>query len=65
MEEILTEQVIRSAIGTFIGIVGSAMVGLICGAFKMYWDVRELKKDMNAAFAKIREIEGRRREPRI
>lgn len=58
MDELLTQQVIRSAVGTFFGVMGSLGIAVIMAAFKTYWDVRKLRHDMAAAFKKIRALEG-------
>lgn len=57
----MLEQFIQSSITTFFAILQALILLVITGSFKLYWDVKILKKNMNAAFTKIRNLE--KREP--
>lgn len=37
-------------------------IAVLSGAVKLYFDVRDLKKDMNFAFCKIRSLENKKKE---
>ena len=53
----MVAELLDKSLPIFFGVFQSLILLLITSAFKMYWDVRELKKDLNQAFKKIRDLE--------
>ena len=51
------DEIISQSLSIFFGVLQSLILVVISGAFKMFMDIRDLKKDLNAAFLKIRELE--------
>lgn len=58
MDELLTQQVIKSAIGTAFALLQVLIITVFGALVKTYFDVKKLRYDMNAAFKKIRSLEG-------
>lgn len=50
--------IIQQALGIFIAVIQVAVVAAMGGAFKTYLEVRDLRKDLNHAFMKIRRLEN-------
>lgn len=55
----LVLEVLKSGIGLFFALLQFLLIGAIAAGFKVYMDQRDMKKDLNQAFAKIRCLEGR------
>lgn len=53
----IISEVVRNSISVFFGLLQTAIVASFAVIIKLYIDVRSLKKAMNAAFDKIREIQ--------
>ena len=53
------DDIIHEAMRVFFGVLQALIMVTISCAFKMYWDVKKLKRDLRAAFTKIRELEKR------
>ena len=58
----LCDEILKNAIPPFFAILQSFTVILISGAFKMYADIRKQRRDLRAAFTKIRELEAWKKE---
>lgn len=56
-EVIMFDEIIRSSVVVLFALGQIAIVALASTAFKIYLDVRDLKKSMNFAFTKIRKLE--------
>lgn len=50
----MADKLIEQCLVAVFGIIQALTVIVIIAAFKMFWDVRSLKKDMDAAFTLIR-----------
>ncbi len=50
-------EIVRQAMGTAFGILQALFIAAMIGAFKVVWDVKQLKSDMDAAFTKLRALE--------
>lgn len=55
----LSDEIIRAILTTFFGIMGTLMTAAIGAVIVMWSDVRSLKKAMNSAFNKIRDLEAK------
>lgn len=53
----MLDEIIRSSVVVLFALGQIAIVALASTAFKIYLDVRDLKKSMNFAFTKIRKLE--------
>lgn len=60
----LTDELIRNALAMGFAILQMVLVGAVVGGVILWFDVRSLKKAMNSAFAKIRELEEKTRCPK-
>ena len=56
------DEIVKQFITVFFGVFQALILVVIAASFKTYWDVRLLKKNMNAAFKKIRTLEKRESE---
>lgn len=58
----MLEQIIQNSIASVFAVLQGLILVVISCAFKMYWDVRRIKKDQKAAFIKIRNLESWKKE---
>lgn len=59
------DEIIHQSMQVFFGVLQALILVVISGAFKMFYDVKRLKRDLNSCFKKIREIEKRIQELEI
>lgn len=53
----MSPEIWNQAVATFFAILQAGLIGGIAAGIKMYFDVRVMRRDINAAFVKIRELE--------
>lgn len=49
----------NQAVATFFAILQAGLLAVVAAGIKMYFDVKILRKDMDAAFDKIRSLEDK------
>ena len=54
----LVLEAVKNSITVFFGLLQLVIVSAVGGVVKLWLDVRDLRKDMDAAFDKIREVKG-------
>lgn len=57
MNQELIMEIIKNLITVFFGIMQAVFLMVLVGGVNMYFSVRTLKKSLNAAFSKIRDLE--------
>lgn len=55
----MAPEIWNQAIATFFAILQAGLLAVVAAGIKMYFDVKILRKDMDAAFIKIRELEDK------
>ena len=50
----VVQTVLEQSIGTFFALLQLAIIGACSALIKMYWDVRQLKRDVDEAHKKLR-----------
>lgn len=53
-----TQEILRNGLSVFFALLQMAVIAVVSAGFKLYWDVRRLRHDMDAAFKKLRELES-------
>lgn len=53
----MNQDILNHAIGTAFAIIQAILLAVVFAGGKALFDIHGLKKDMNAAFTKIRELE--------
>lgn len=53
----MAPEIWNQAVATFFAILQAGLIAGVAAGVKMYFDVKLLRRDMNASFTKIRDLE--------